>query len=232
LDPEVLARQAERRSKGNISAATRFIWDAHDEEATHAAWFEGVRNDWLTHGGRARAGNFHEFVKARALAVAHSVITAIKTLPAAAQANAKAAVAGSLRLYQSYPRGTSDAQIWKQLQADEKTGRTFVAEMIRQMSQHDRFGATTETRYLEHIDPEKFARLTRRLVTTRKMIKAGILGDALRRSIDSTNATMRSFEASLRGKNRAQGTADCGYSAQGAAAPTAHRISFISDITP
>jgi hypothetical protein len=195
LPHDVLAEEAAIRTRGNSEAASRFIQDAYDEELTHGSWENLLRQEWLAQGGQQRAGDFDDFVVNRVEKIASDVVQTVEALPPSRRAERLAAANGVMRLYEpSETDQRSDDLHWAQLKSPPGTALEpkwkFVVEAIRQLSQFDRYGASTETGYLAHIDPQKYRQMTEQLQTVRNMVEAGDLGPMLRNAVHATNAAM------------------------------------------
>jgi len=186
FDWDWLARRVINATGGNSQAVDTMIHQILDEEVTHGAWMNDLRQRWLAEGGQ---GQFDHYVFDHREELANNVIDHVERLPEPQRTQAIGDISTLVRLYDNYST-LPDAVVWNQLKTLPKVRQTFAGEAVRQLSQMERLGETAETGYLASQNRAVHFYLNNQLHGILGRAENGLLGPMLIQDVAATHAAI------------------------------------------
>jgi len=183
------------KSQGNPEAAESVIKNTQREEFYHAVDDVGLLHEWLARGGESSGEDFVQFKGRRNTETVQDVVHNVESLPPDQRGKAIHDAVTILRNYREKYKGDSDLKLWQELQADTPLRKMFANEVVRQLAQFAMDNDNSETGYLQHLDPQEFAKRHEFYGRMVRQAQGDIFGPLLRRAIDRTIAGVRNPES-------------------------------------
>jgi hypothetical protein len=149
------------------------------------------RLEWVRRGGPASGENFEDYDNRRKAEIAADVVSHVESLPEKERDETIHDLVTILRNYDPRYEGHADLKTWSEIKAPTKTRDQFVAEAIRQLAQYKVMKDNTEIGYLEHIDPQEFAKRTNFYRKMYGQTESEEFGGKLEKAVRQTIAGLR-----------------------------------------